>query len=108
MMLFQYKVRNVAKGYAQRHGIDYDRTTTPPVCLESFHAILHIAASLNWDIQHIDVKIAFPHGVLPETETMYMDQLPGFEEPGKENWVMKLMKSLYGIKQASRVWNPHV
>ena len=36
---------------------------------------------------------------------MFMDQPPGFEEPGKEDWVMKLMKSLYGMKQASRVWN---
>jgi hypothetical protein len=103
--IVRYKVCNVAKGYAQRHGIDYDKTTAPTVRLESFRAILHIAASLNWDIQHIDIKTAFLHGVLPETETMYMDQPPGFEEPGKENWVMKLMKSLYGMKQASRVWN---
>ena len=34
-----------------------------------------------------------------------MEQLPGFEVPGKEDWVMKLMKSIYGMKQASRVWN---
>jgi hypothetical protein len=36
---------------------------------------------------------------------MYMEQPRGFESPGKEDWVMKLMKSLYGMKQASRVWN---
>ena len=36
---------------------------------------------------------------------MYMEQPPGFEVPGKEDWVMKLMKSIYGMKQASRVWN---
>ena len=34
-----------------------------------------------------------------------MEQPPGFEEPGKETWVMKLMKSIYGMKQASRIWN---
>jgi hypothetical protein len=101
----RYKVRYVAKGYAQRYGIDYDKTTAPTVHLESFRALLHIAASLGWDIQHFDIKTAFLHGVLPENETMYMEQPPGFEAPGKEDWVMKLMKSIYGMKQASRVWN---
>jgi len=101
----RYKVRYVAKGYAQRYGIDYDKTTAPTVHLESFHTLLHLAASLGWDIQHFDIKTAFLHGILPENETMYMEQPPGFEAPGKENWVMKLMKSIYGMKQASRVWN---
>jgi hypothetical protein len=95
----------VAKGYAQRYGINYDKTAAPIVRLESFRTLLHIAASLGWDIQHFDIKTAFLHGILPENETMYMDQPPGFEVPGKEEWVMKLLKSIYGMKQASRVWN---
>jgi hypothetical protein len=54
--IVRYKVRYVAKGYAQRYGIDYDKTTAPTVRLESFCAILHVAASLGWDLQHVDVK----------------------------------------------------
>jgi Reverse transcriptase (RNA-dependent DNA polymerase) len=77
----------------------------PTACLESLRAILHIAASLDWDIQQFDIKTAFLHGILPEDETMYLEQLPGFELEGKEDWVMKLMKSIYRMKQASRVWN---
>ena len=100
-----YKVRYVAKGYAQCHGINYNKTTAPTVCLESFCTLLHIAALQGWDIQHFDIKMAFLHRVLLENKTMYMEQLSGFEVPGKENWVMKLMKSIYGIKQVSRVWN---
>ena len=46
----RYKVRYVAKGYAQRYGIDYDKTAAPTVCLESFHTLLHITASLGWNI----------------------------------------------------------
>ena len=34
-----------------------------------------------------------------------MEQSPGFEATSKEDWVMRLMKSIYGMKQASRVWN---
>ena len=103
--IVRYKVRYVAKGFAQRYGIDYDKTTAPTVRLEAFRAILHIAATLDWDLKQFDIKTAFLHGVLPDNETMYMQQPPGFEAPGKEEWVMKLKKSIYGMKQAGRIWN---
>ena len=50
----------------------------------------------------MDVKIAFLNGDLDED--MYMEQLTGFAEVGKEDLVCKLNKSIYGIKQASRQW----
>jgi len=101
----RYKVQYVAKGFAQRWGIDYDKTTAPTICLESFRSILHIATINDWDLQQFDIKTAFLHGILPEEETMFMEQPKGFEAPGKEDWVMRLMKSIYGMKQASRIWN---
>ncbi len=101
----RYKVRYVAKGFTQRYGVDYQQTTAPTARLESFRALLHLAASLDWDVQHIDIKTAFLHGVLPEDETAYLEQPEGFEEPGKEDWVMQLRKSIYGMKQAGRIWN---
>jgi hypothetical protein len=82
-----YKVHYVAKGFAQRYLINYNKTTAPTAHLESFHALMHIAAILDWDIQHFDIKTAFLHGVLPKSETIFMEQPPGFEEPGKEDWV---------------------
>ncbi len=100
-----YKVCYVAKGYAQHWGINYDKTTTPTVHLESFCSILHIGATLDWDLQHFDIKTAFLHGILPEDKMMFMEQPQGFEEPRKEDWVMRLMKSIYGMKQASQIWN---
>jgi transposase InsO family protein len=103
--IVRYKVRYVAKGFAQRYGIDYDKTTAPTVRLEAFRAILHIAATLDWDLKQFDIKTAFLHGILPDDETMYMQQPPGFETPGKEDWVMQLKKSIYGMKQAGRIWN---
>ena len=103
--VIHYKVRYIAKGFAQRYGIGYNKTTAPTVCLESFHAILHLAATLDWDLRQFNIKTAFLHGILPETKSMYMEQPPGFAELGKEEWVMCLMKSIYGMKQASRIWN---
>src|ERR1700677_1451150 len=78
----QYKVRYIAKGFAQPYRVDYDKTTAPTVCLESFHALLHLGASLDWDLKQFDIKTAFLHGVLPEDETMFMEQPPGFAALG--------------------------
>ena len=36
---------------------------------------------------------------------MFMEQPPGFASLGKEEWVMCLMKSIYGMKQAGQIWN---
>ena len=100
-----YKVRYVAKGYAQHDGIDYDKMTAPTAHLESFYLVLHLAVSLGWDLHQFNIKTAFLNGILPEDKITYMEQPSGFEEPGKEDWVWQLMHSIYGMKQASCVWN---
>ena len=56
-------------------------------------------------VQHFDIKTAFLHGVLPESETVFTEQLQSLEERGKEDSVWRLVRSLYGMKQASRIWN---
>ena len=53
----------------------------------------------------IDVKTAFLYGLLPNDEIQYMEQPNGFEGPGKEDWVCELVRGLYGMKQAGRIWN---
>lgn len=37
-----------------------------------------------------------------------MEQPEGFVVPGKETWVCKLLKAIYGLKQASRQWNAKI
>ncbi|KAJ9538613.1 hypothetical protein OSB04_031346 [Centaurea solstitialis] len=53
----------------------------------------------------MDVKTAFLNGKL--TEDVYMQQPEGFVDPKNPNKVCKLLKSIYGLKQASRSWNLH-
>jgi hypothetical protein len=101
----RWKVRFVFKGFEQIYGKDYTKTTSPTARMESWRILLHIAASLGWDAQQIDVKTAFLYGLLPTDEVQYMQQSTGFEEPGKEDWVWQLQHGLYGMKQSGQIWN---
>ena len=51
----------------------------------------------------MNVVTAFLNGDLKEE--IYMQQPPGYIQPGKEELVCKLKKSLYGLKQSPRCWN---
>ncbi|KAJ9536556.1 hypothetical protein OSB04_un000255 [Centaurea solstitialis] len=100
-----FKARLVAKGFTQTHGIDYDETFSPVAMLKSIRILMAISAYFNYEIWQMDVKTAFLNGKL--TEDVYMEQPEGFENPKNPNKVCKLLKSIYGLKQASRSWNLH-
>ncbi|KAJ9552730.1 hypothetical protein OSB04_016775 [Centaurea solstitialis] len=100
-----FKARLVAKGFTKTHGIDYDETFSPVAMLKSIRILMAISAYFNYEIWQMDVKTAFLNGKL--TEDVYMEQPEGFEDPKNPNKVCKLLKSIYGLKQASRSWNLH-
>uniref|UniRef100_A0A2N9GPK2 Reverse transcriptase Ty1/copia-type domain-containing protein n=1 Tax=Fagus sylvatica TaxID=28930 RepID=A0A2N9GPK2_FAGSY len=54
------------------------------------------------ELEQLDVKTAFLHGNLEEE--IFMVQPEGFKQPGTENLVCRLKKSLYGLKQSPRQW----
>ena len=64
--------------------------------------VLALVASLDLEVEQMDVKTAFLHGDLEEE--IYMEQREGFVVNGNEIHVCKLGKSLYGLKQAPRQW----
>ena len=98
----RYKARLVVKGFRQKKGIDFEEIFSPVMKMSSIRVALGLAASMNLEIEQLDVKTAFLHGDLKEE--IYMEQPKGFEVKSKENFVCKLKKSLYGLKQAPRQW----
>ena len=65
--------------------------------------IFSITAGLNLELHHIDIETAFLHGDLDEE--IYMEQPPYFVSSTIPHYVCKLHKSLYGLKQSSRMWH---
>lgn len=63
---------------------------------------LIVAISRGWKILQLDISNVF----LNESweERIVMNQLVGFIEAGKESWVCRLKKSIYGFKKSSRQW----
>jgi len=68
--------------------------------LESLRTILTLAAIRDLDVIQFDIPSAYLHGTLKEE--VYMEQPEGYIAPGKEDWVWRLRKGLYGLVQAGR------
>lgn len=96
----RYKARLVAQGFTQKYGVDYDEVFAPVARPATFRTLLAIAGHNNMIIKQYDVKTAFLNGDLHEE--IYMKLPPGSDKSQK---VLRLHKSLYGLKQAARMWN---
>lgn len=92
----------MAKGFKQRHGVDYDDTFSLVVKSATIRLILFVAITRGWELQQADVTNEFLHGQLQEE--VYMRQPMGFEDPILPNHVCKLDKVIYGLKQIPRAW----
>jgi hypothetical protein len=103
----KWKVRLVGRGDLQKPG-DYNDITSPVIDSASIGLALGLAAKHDLEIAVLDIPTAF-HGC-PLHETLYM-RLPEGEWPYAYGWatpLVKLNKTLYGIKQANREYYDEV
>ena len=102
----RYKARLVAQGFSQRPGIDYDETYSPVMSGITFRYLISMAASLNMQMQLMDVVTAYLYGSLDSE--IYMKVPEGLKIPhpneNRNMYSVKLQRSLYGLKQSGRMW----
>ncbi|GKB39870.1 retrovirus-related pol polyprotein from transposon TNT 1-94, partial [Tanacetum coccineum] len=100
--ILKNKARLVARGYRQEEGIDFKESFASMARLEAVRIFLAFAAHMNMIVYQMDVKTSFLNGIL--REEVYVSQPDGFVDLDNPNHVYRLKKSLYGMKQAPRVW----
>lgn len=100
----RYKARLVVQGFKQVEGIDFQRTFSSVAQMRTFRTIVALSIRFNWRITQYDIANAFLNADI-DTE-IYMTYPPGYPPKSKNpKQVFQLLKGLYGLKQASRLWN---
>ncbi|SGY55152.1 BQ5605_C006g03978 [Microbotryum silenes-dioicae] len=98
------KARLVAQGNRQRDGIDFSETFAPVARFSSIRCLLALAAANGYHVHQADIDKAYLHGELDHD--IWMTTPRGFDFPS--NKVLRLRRSIYGLKQAGRIWNRHI
>jgi Reverse transcriptase (RNA-dependent DNA polymerase) len=112
------KARFCARGDKQIEGVDYFDTFAPVVSWTTVRLLLILSAILNLNTRQVDYTAAFVHAPIdrdpnydslsPEQQArqgVYVDMPQGFSRKGK---VLRLKKSLYGLKQSPRNFFQHL
>lgn len=91
----------MARGFSQREGVDFFEVFSGVVRLETLRTLIAMSAILDLEIEQMDFTSAYTQGILEED--IYLAGIDGVEVP--DGMVLKLNRSLEGLKQSGRVWN---
>ena len=91
------------QGFFQIFGVDHTDTYSSVAKFVSIRITLALSVQLGLIIHTMDVDTAFLNANLEEN--IWVQIPPGTKLATGDDGIYKLLKSLYGLKQASRCWN---
>ena len=100
----KWKARLCCHGGMQQWGMNYWETYVPVVCWASVRLILIIAMINKLPTRSVDFVLAFPRADVDVPIYMELPVGMDLDEGNKRDYVLKLNKNLYGLKQASLTW----
>jgi hypothetical protein len=92
----KFKARFCVRGDMQKEGIDFFETWSPVVQWTTVRSMMVLAANRKLVTAQADITAAFVHAELGQDEHIYVHQPAGFRRG--ENMVLKLKKSVYGLR----------
>ena len=99
----------MAQGFSQRFGIDFIEKYSPVMSTCIFRWLIAFAALNNLKLRQADIETAYLYGDI-DVE-LYMRIPNGVFIKGKDRYkrpCIRIKKSLYGLKQAGRIWYLHL
>ena len=99
--LDKLKVRLMARGFSQVYGVDFEGTFASTFWFDTLCLFLAIVALKDLECHMIDVNNAFTESILKED--IYMAPLS--EVDISSDKAFRVLRSLYGLKQAARDWH---
>ncbi|CAI7932775.1 unnamed protein product [Closterium sp. NIES-54] len=98
-----FKARYVARGFSQRHGVDFFQNFSPTPKMTTLRVLLHIAAQRDYELHSFDFSTAFLQGNLHEE--IWPRRPPGFTGSFPTGTQWSLRRLVYGLRQAPREWH---
>ncbi|KAI1668013.1 Pol protein [Pyrenophora tritici-repentis] len=98
--LLKYKARLVVRGDLQEQ---YGDTYAATLAARLFRALMALACAFNLKAMQYDVPNAFLNAILDRT--LYVRTPDGFQD--KYGRTLRLLRALYGLKEAPRLWAIH-
>ena len=101
----KFRSRFCARGDTQVEGVDVFETYSPVVAWSTVRMLLTLAVQLDLKTRAIDISNAFVSASLGPEEEIYIEMPRGYR---KEDTVLKLRKSLYGLRQSPKMFFEHL
>ena len=106
--IVKHKARLNLHGGMQEYGVNYYDTHAPVVTWFAIRLMIVFGILFNRAMRQIDFVMAYPQA--PIEMDMYMELPQGIQTKhgNSKDHVLKLLRNIYGQKQAGRVWNHHL
>ena len=107
--ILKYKARLCCHGGMQQWGVNFWETYAPVINWLSVRTLLALSLIHGLHTRSIDFVLAFPQAKLESDVFMEIPMGMNYgEENDRKNYVLKLEKNLYGLKDAAYNWWEHL